>query len=191
MRSHVNAHLDEIPGGTGLGAYDRPVAPDQPVEQRALTRVGFAEDDGGYPLAEQCARAFGREHAPGSRQDRGDALLQPPAVLRREILVGEIDLRLDGGQDAQDPIDKFRHVTPERSAKHLARGSEGALAASVYEVHDRLRLAQVHAPVEERSLREFPGTRRPASTREKVRQNLLGYEGASVAGNLERVLACI
>src|ERR1035441_9386630 len=140
-------------------------------------------------FAQERARSLRGEQELGSPEARRDAPLQAAAVLGGEILVRKVDVGLDHGQGAEEPVDKLRHVTRKRTPKDLPGGGQGPLAARVYEIHDRLGLAEVHAAVEKSPLREFPGPRRPAAAREKVGEYLARDERAAVAGDLERVLA--
>jgi hypothetical protein len=91
----VDALLDEVARRAGLRAHDCPLAPHDPVEERALSRVGLADDDRRDSLAQQRSRALGGEKLLRPPEDRGDLALQAAAVLGGKILVGEIDVGLD------------------------------------------------------------------------------------------------
>jgi hypothetical protein len=125
--------------------------------------------------------------APRSRPR--DAPGEPAAILRGKILVGKVDIGLDGREGPEHAVDEPDMCRPS------APRSTCRAAASARSLRALIRSMTASAWL--RSIRPFrnarcvnsPGPSRPAPAGEEVGEDLLRDERAAVAGDLERVLA--
>ena len=113
------------------------------------------------------------------------------AILRRQILLGKVDIRLNPGQHSENPVYERGEMAPQRPAQLLIRGGERPFTPCVDQVHHGLGLAQIHPPIEKRPLGEFPGLRHPAPARQKILEDLLGDVGIPVTRNFQDILPSV
>ncbi len=181
--------LDEITRCAGFGADDRALAADEAVEEGALAGVWLADDDGLDPIPQQIAVAAGRQQ-PASPLEQGCKRgAHRGLVLRGQILLGKIDLRLNLRQGAEQFVEQPLQVPSQSAAELSVGGRERPFSPGLDQIHHRLRLAQVHPPVEEGAPGEFSGLRRPAAPGVQILEDFLGKKWISVAGDFQHVLA--
>src|SRR4051812_29098324 len=102
MRPHDHAFFQVVAGGSWFGADQSAVSSDEPIQQTALTRVRLAEDHGLDAVAQEFSITICRQQPIGPGKQLHELALSRLPVLRWEILVRKIDIRLDRSQQTDE-----------------------------------------------------------------------------------------
>jgi hypothetical protein len=168
VRPEGNALLEIITGRARLGAHERPLVADKTVEQAALSRIGFTEDNDLHASAQHLAvMACGKKPA-GVRKKLLNSGKQGRSVFWRQVFLGKIDAGFDDCEQIEQPAGHFLHSPAQRTAELLIGSGKGAVTVCLDEIDDRFSLAQVHPTVKKGSFCEFAGLGGPATTRKKI-----------------------
>ena len=192
IAAEVEMDLDRVPRGAGLGRDDGDVAPGERVDQARLAHVGRAEHGDRDPVPEPLAAPRVREMARDLAGERGDGAGDLRLGLRRQVLVGEVDHRLEMGERADQvpapPVIERR----QRAARLAHRLAALGLGLGVDQVGDRLDLREVELAGEEGAAGEVArpggGEARDAPEREPDR---LDRRPPAMEVELDEVLAGI
>ena len=181
--------LHRVARGAGDGGDDRLVLPEEGVEQGALARVRPAREHDVHPLLDLFAGAILRREGGERPLDRADALARVREVGVLDVLLGEVDVRVDPGEK----LGQLR----------LARADGGGEVLGVEQVaraHFRLRLAVDHVrhplgggegkfAVEKGAFGELAALGEAAAEAEGAAQDAARDARAAVAMELDDVLA--
>lgn len=187
--AEIDDFLEGVAGGAGEMADDGALVTEEAIEQAGFAGIGRAADDGAQALAEDVALISGAQEPGDLRAGGIDAREELRARRGVDVLVGEIDVGLDVGEDAEEALAQGDDVAAEAAFELLGGGAEGEICLSADEVHDRLGLGEVHFSVEEGAPCEFAGVGEAGAAGEEEIEYAPGDENAAVALNLDDVLA--
>ncbi len=106
MGTHHDTLLDEITGGSGLRAHQGPVLPNQAIQNAALPDVRLTDDDGLDAVSQKIAIMTRGEEAGGFGFEPADILLDRGAVFGRQVLVREVNVGFDSGENTEQRVDQ-------------------------------------------------------------------------------------
>ena len=194
---------DLVAGGAGNVGDDRQLGPGQGIEQRALADVRLAGKDDPDAFVEQRALARRRQHRGDLRFRLGEPAARAGALEELDLLLGEIERRLDQQAQLDDLLGEQPDLARERAIERAGRRARRGLGARVDQVGHGLGLRQVELVVEEGALGELagPGEAKARQTRragiavdlgrglQAAREQELHHDRPAVRLQLEHVLA--
>ena len=160
---NLNPLLQRVTRGTGLGMHNRARRGAQVIEQTGLTRIRQPHQHHRKAIPEQLPPARLAEQRP-------HPLRKPPQPFGHRVLVfgrliGEVQHHLgmhaQFGQFIRQRPDAFR----ERAGQCIGGGAHCRLGRPVNQIRHRLRLRQIHPPVQKCPLAKLPGQRQPRPQR--------------------------
>ena len=172
-----------------MRADDGALITEKTIQQAGFACIRYAEDDGAKPFAEDLALIGGAEEAGDGLADGIEAGEESGAGGGVDVFVGEIDVGLDVGEQAQEGFAKGEDVAAEAALELLSGGAEGEVGLGPNKVHDGLGLGEVHLPIEEGAPGEFAGLGGSCAAGEEEIEDAAGDEDAAVALDLDDVLA--
>ena len=159
------------------------------VEQTGFPGVGPADDRRANPSTQNLPLARRAEqfvHEPHSALEAGQQLV---ARFRGNIFVREVDVRLDMSQRFQEIVAQLVDALRQSAGELLVGRGQGQFRARADQVGHGFRLGEVQAPVEKRALGELARLSQARSVFQQRVQHQLRGQDASVAGDLDGVLA--
>ena len=180
---------DEVAGGAGRCGDDGSVALDQPVEEAGFSGVGAADDGEPEAVADDAADGEAALQLLERRADLGDAGRDRGGGHDVDVVFGEVDAGLEGG-DQRDELGFDRRDLAGERAAHLPRGQPGLLeGGGLDEVADGFGLGEVEAAAEEGALGELAGLGEAGTGGAAGADGVLEQHRRAVHGDLNDVLA--
>ena len=169
--AQVDDLLYGIARGAGGGADDGAVEAEEDIEQAGFPGIGS-----GQKFLQ-------------TRLHFLHAATEDGAGLRVDLFLREIDVGFEVGEDAQQGIAQVGDGLAEATGELGIGRAQCQRRLRRDDIHDGLRLREVHFAIKESTLGELagPGGSRPGL--EDGFQNLAGHENAAVAADFQHVLA--
>ena len=181
--------LDRIARGARHLGHDRPLPPQQRVEERRLPRVGRARDHEQRAFAQALPlgrRAQQPRHALPGRAPRVSHPLGPHRAL---VFLGEIDLVGEQRLELEDLAPQRVEPLGEPAVELLQGAPPLRRRPGVDQIRRRLRLQQVHLPVQHGAARELTRFRRPGAGDGERGHRLRRHEQSAVGRELDEIFA--
>ena len=161
------------------------------IEEARFADVRAADNDGLDPIAQDAPRIRTREQAADGGRGGVDLRRKVFGGGRGDVVLGEVDPRLDVRDGTEDLRADVRHCMGECTCEPLPCGMRGACALCRDQLHDALGAREVKPPMEKGALRELP---RLCGTRARLpcpEEHLAQDDRAAMTLQLCRVLARI
>ena len=186
--AHHHRFLHRVARGAADVAHQSPFLAHQRIQQRGLSRIRFPHNRHRHSPLQHIPQAERRAEACYVLVDDPRQREQFRAVGKFQVLmVRKVQFQLQQRRDVQQFVAQ-RTQFPAEAPPHLVhRHAVVRLRGRSDEVRHRLRLAQVHFPVEERPLRVLPGACHLAALLQQQFHNTVQDIGRAVAGNLRAV----
>ena len=133
--------------------------------------------------------AGGRQQAVHTGEQPVGPCEQPGTGVGVDVLVGEVDERLDVRYQRKQPFAQSLNPLPEPAFELLPGGTDREVGLRADEVHDGLRLGEVHPAVKKSALGKFARFRPARPGGEQGFEHPSGDEPSAVAGKFHHVLA--
>lgn len=187
----VHALLDRIAGRAGDLGDHCPLVAHQSVQQGALPDIGAADEDDGHPLFQGVAQREALVQAGELAFDPLHLAAERSAIGELDVLLGEVELQFEQGDQAQQPLAQRAELLGIGSAD--LGGCQGVCGPGLGGDHvgDGLRLGEVHASGQKGAGGELAGGGHAGPLPDAEVEYALQDVAGAVAGELDGVVARI
>ena len=181
--------LHRVPGGARHVGDDGPVVAHQRVQQGGFAHVGLAQQHRGHALLHQLPPGEGGQQLRQLVLAAAQSVQQLLSLQVLNVLVGIVHNGVKPAGHVHQRVVHRLHAAAQY-ALQLSGGVAGCLGGlRVDDVRHRLRLQQVHPPVEEGPLGELAALGLPRAAVQQQLQPLVEHHRRAVAVDLGAVLA--